>query len=71
MLSRVVHPLPSAGFVRSRLRANRHPPMETITLDEAIQRALKNNPTIAQASQGILRAESLLQQARAVDACRT
>jgi outer membrane protein len=42
------------------------PPMEAITLDEAIQRALKNNPTIAQASQGILRAESLLQQARAV-----
>ena len=40
--------------------------MEAITLDEAVQRALKNNPTIAQASQGILRAESLLQQARAV-----
>jgi outer membrane protein len=42
------------------------PPIESITLDEAIQRALKNNPTIAQASQGILRAEALLQQARAV-----
>jgi outer membrane protein len=42
------------------------PPIESITLDEAIQRALKNNPTVAQASQGILRAESLLQQARAV-----
>jgi outer membrane protein len=41
------------------------PPMEAITLDEAVQRALKNNPTIAQASEGILRAESLLQQARA------
>ena len=41
------------------------PAMEAVTLDEAIQRALKNNPTIAQASQGILRAESLLQQARA------
>jgi outer membrane protein TolC len=40
--------------------------MEAITLDEAVQRALKNNPTIAQATQGILRAESLLQQARAV-----
>ena len=38
--------------------------MEAITLDEAV-RALKNSPTIAQASQGILRAESLLQQARA------
>ena len=41
------------------------PPMEAVTLDEAVQRALKNNPTIAQASQGILRAEALLQQARA------
>ncbi len=42
------------------------PPIESITLDEAIQRALKNNPTVAQASQGILRAESLLQQTRAL-----
>ena len=41
------------------------PTMEAITLDEAIQRALKNNPTIGQAAQGILGAESLLQQARA------
>ena len=39
--------------------------MEAITLDEAVQRALKNNPTIAEVSQGILRAEALLQQARA------
>jgi outer membrane protein len=43
------------------------PPMEVVTIDEAVQRALKNNPTIAQASQGILRAESLLQQAKAVN----
>ena len=41
------------------------PPMEIVTLDQAVERALKNNPTVAQASQGILRAESLLQQARA------
>ena len=40
------------------------PLMEAVTLEEAVQRALKNNPTIAQASQGILRAEALLQQAR-------
>lgn len=40
--------------------------MEAVTLDEAVQRALTNNPTIAQASQGILRSEALLQQARAV-----
>jgi multidrug efflux system outer membrane protein len=39
--------------------------MEVVTLDEAVQRALANNPTIAQVSQGVLRAEALLQQARA------
>jgi outer membrane protein TolC len=39
--------------------------MPTVTFDEAIARALQNNPTIAQASQGILRAEGLLRQARA------
>jgi outer membrane protein len=39
-------------------------PMESITLDEAVHRALTNNPTIAQVSQGVLRAEALLQQAR-------
>jgi outer membrane protein len=40
-------------------------PMESVTLEQAVERALKNNPTVAQASQGILRAEGLLQQARA------
>jgi len=41
------------------------PPMETVTLDQAVERAIKNNPTLAQATQDILRAEGLLQQARA------
>ena len=40
------------------------PVMESVTLEEAVQRALKNNPTVAQAAEGILRAEALLQQAR-------
>ena len=39
-------------------------PVEAVTLEQAVERAIKNNPTVAQASQGILRAESLLQQAR-------
>ena len=39
--------------------------METLTLEQAVERAIKNNPTVAQASQDILRAEGLLQQARA------
>ena len=42
------------------------PPMEAVTLEQAVERALKNNPDVAQAVQGILRAEALLQQARAV-----
>jgi outer membrane protein TolC len=41
------------------------PTMERLTLDEAVRRALERNPTVAQASQAILRAEGLLQQARA------
>jgi outer membrane protein TolC len=40
--------------------------METVTLEQAVERALKNNPTVAQAAQGILQAEGLLQQARAL-----
>src|SRR5688500_11976633 len=41
------------------------PVMEAVTLEQAIERAIKNNPTVAQAAEGILRAEGLLQQARA------
>jgi outer membrane protein TolC len=41
------------------------PQMESVTFEEAVQRALKNNPTIAQAAEAVLRAEGLLQQARA------
>ena len=39
--------------------------VERITFVEAIDRATKSNPTIAQASAGIIRAESILQQVRA------
>ena len=48
------------------LSAQTTPPVESVTLDQAVERALKNNPTVGQAIQGILRAEALLQQARAV-----
>ena len=41
------------------------PPMEVVTLEQAVERALQNNPTIAETAQGVLRAEGLLQQARA------
>src|SRR5262245_41816860 len=40
-------------------------PMERITFEEAVRRALDNSPTVAQAATTILRAEGLLQQARA------
>jgi outer membrane protein TolC len=39
--------------------------MESVTLQEAVTRAVANNPTIAQAAEAVLRAEGLLQQARA------
>jgi outer membrane protein len=39
--------------------------IEGVTFDEAIRRAVTNNPSIQQATAGILRAESLLQQSRA------
>ena len=38
--------------------------IERLTFQEAIVRAVQNNPSIAQAAQGILRAESILQQVR-------
>src|SRR5436190_785595 len=47
------------------LLSGRWCPGERGTLEEAVARALKNNPTIAAASQAVLRAEGLLQQARA------
>jgi outer membrane protein TolC len=40
-------------------------PVETVTFDEAITRALEKNPTVAIASTNILRSEALLAQARA------
>jgi outer membrane protein TolC len=39
---------------------------DTVTFEEAVKRALERNPTVGQASQVILRAQALLDQARAV-----
>ena len=39
-------------------------PVERVTFQQAIDRAIKNNPAIASAAAGILRAEGLLSQAR-------
>jgi outer membrane protein TolC len=40
--------------------------MDRVTFEEAVRRALERNPTVGQASQAILRAQALLDQARAV-----
>jgi outer membrane protein TolC len=40
--------------------------IERVTFDEAVRRAMERNPGVAQAAQAILRAETLLQQARIV-----
>jgi outer membrane protein len=40
--------------------------IDAITFEEAVRRAIANNPTIQQAAAGILRAEALLQQTRAL-----
>ena len=47
------------------LNAQTPPPMEVVTLEQAVERAIKNNPTLVETAQGVLRAEGLLQQARA------
>jgi outer membrane protein TolC len=39
--------------------------IERITFQEAIERATRNNPTVAQAAAGIMRADAILQQVRA------
>src|SRR4030095_10898884 len=39
-------------------------PLERLTFAQAVERAITNNPTIAQATTGIVRAEAILQQVR-------
>lgn len=39
-------------------------PMERLTFQQAIARAMMNNPTVARATAGIMRAEAILQQVR-------
>jgi outer membrane protein TolC len=40
-------------------------PLQRLTFDEAVQRAIANHPTVQQAALNILRAETILQQVRA------
>jgi outer membrane protein len=41
------------------------PPMQAVTFEEAVRRAVTNNPSVQQAAAGILRAETILQQVNA------
>jgi outer membrane protein TolC len=40
-------------------------PIEKVTFEQAVDRAIRNNPSVAQAAAGILRAEAIYQQRRA------
>ena len=41
-------------------------PVETVTFEEAVRRALERNPTVGQAEQAIRRSQALLDQARSI-----
>jgi multidrug efflux system outer membrane protein len=55
-----------AGTAAAQTQPVPAPAIERVTFDEAVRRALEKNPGIGQAAQAILRAEALLDQARAV-----
>lgn len=53
-----------AQFLRPAVSAQAPAPAERVTFQQAIDRAIANNPSTAAAAAGILRAEGLLSQAR-------
>jgi len=55
-----------AAILIGSVAAAAQPAPDRVTFDDAVRRALENNPDIAEAAQAILRAETLLQQARSV-----
>ncbi len=54
-----------AGLVQASASAQA-PVVERVSFDQAVERALARNPTLAQATAGILRAEAILQQTRSL-----
>jgi outer membrane protein TolC len=56
----------AASVVLAAVPSARAQPIETVTFDEAVRRALERNPTLGEAAQAILRAEAILDQARSV-----
>jgi outer membrane protein TolC len=52
------------AFLTAALHAQAPTPTERVTFEQAIDRAVRNNPSAAVAAAGILRAEGLIRQAR-------
>jgi outer membrane protein len=46
--------------------AQTEPPLERVTFEEAVRRAMEHNPTVGEAAQAILRAQGLLDQSKSV-----
>jgi outer membrane protein TolC len=46
--------------------ARTEPPLERVTFEEAVRRAMERNPTVGEAAQAILRAQGFLDQAKSV-----
>ena len=59
-----------AAQVQRPAHAQAPVPAERVTFDEAIQRAIRNNPSAAIAAAGILRAEALLAKRGRRRGCR-
>jgi outer membrane protein TolC len=67
--SRILGLLVTAALLAPGPAAGQAPPVpgpvvERVTFDQAVQRAIAGNPTVAQAAAGILRAEAILRQTR-------
>ena len=46
--------------------AQTEPPLERVTFEEAVRRAIERHPTVGEAAQAILRAQGLLDQSKSV-----
>ena len=68
-MSRTIHAalVAAATLAAAAAAAAQNPaPVERVTFEEAVQRALERNPTVGQAEQAILRSQALLDQSRSV-----
>src|SRR5262245_4692463 len=72
MSSRVLLPLVAfvvlapVGPVAAQTDPASPAPLERVTFEEAVKRAIERNPTVRQAAQAILRAQAILDEAKSV-----